>query len=137
MFYRIDYHSFLWFAPVLVIVVVLFRTLWVYRGSRDWPTADGTITGLDVQRKRDSGIDGGHYICAAFTYEFDDLEDDRKTGTWYKNFSTESAARDFAARELPLGKQVLVRFNPKDPAINDLELDSSTYTDDRPTSLGL
>ena len=112
-------------------------TLWVYRGSRDWPTADGTITGLDVQRKRDAGIDGGHYICAVFTYEFDDLEGNRKTGTWYKNFSTEPAARDFGGRELPIGKEVLVRFNPKDPAINDLELDSSTYTDDRPTSLGL
>ena len=137
MSYRIDYHTFLWFALVLVIIAVLFRTLWVYRGSRDWPAADGTITGLDVQRKQGSGIDGGHYIRAVFTYEFDDLEDNRKTGSWYKNFSTEPAARDFAARELPLGKKVLVRFNPNDPAINDLELDSSTYTDDRPTSLGL
>ena len=55
----------------------------------------------------------------------------------YKNFSTEAAARDFAVREMSIGKQVVVRFNPKDPAICDLELDSFAYTDDRPTSLGL
>jgi hypothetical protein len=133
----IDYHVFLWLSPMLVISIVLGRTLWVYLGSRNWPTADGAITRLDVQRKQDAGRDGGHYTCATFTYEFQDLEGRRQCGTWYKNFSTEAAARDFAVRELPLGKQVLVRFNPKDPGINDLELDSSTYTNDRPTSLNL
>ena len=121
----------------MIIAVALGRTLWVYRGSRDWPTSDGTITSLDVQRKREADIDGGHYICAIFTYEFCDLEGNRRTGTWYKNFSSEPAARDFAAQELPLGKQVLVRFSPKDPATSGLELDPSTYTNDRPTSLRL
>jgi hypothetical protein len=135
MSYPIDYHMFFWLAPVLVIAIVLGRTLWVYLGSRSWPTVDGTITCLDVQRKRGGDIDGGHYICAIFTYEFRDLGGHRTTGTWYKNFSTEPNARDFAARELPVGKQVVVRFNPKNPSINDLELDSSTYTDDRLTSL--
>ena len=137
MFHGINYHAFLWLAAVLVVAFVPGRTLWVYRGSGNWPTADGAIASLDVQRKQDAGIDGGHYICATFTYEFHDLEGNRKTGNWYKNFPTEADARDFAARELPTGKQVLIRFNPKDPGISDLELDSSTYTDDRPTSLGL
>ena len=131
----LNYHLFLWLVPVLVILIVLGRTLWVYRGSGDWPTADGTITNLDVERKRDGS--GGPYIRATFTYEFSDLEGHRITGTWYKNFSAEADARNFAARELPLSKQVLVRFNPRDPSLNDLELDSSTYTNDRPTSLGL
>jgi hypothetical protein len=134
MSYPVDYHMLFWLIPVSVIAIVLGRTLWVYWGSRGWPIADGTVTCLDVQRKRDAD---GHYICAIFTYEFEDLGGHRKTGTWYKNFSSEPEARDFAARELPLGKQVVVRFNPKDPGINDLELDSSTYTDDRPTSLDL
>jgi hypothetical protein len=133
----IDYHIFLWLIPVVMIAIVFGRTLWVYRGSNNWPTADGTITHLDVQRKQDAGIDGGHYTCATFTYEFQDLQGQRQSGTWYKNFSTDSDARDFAARELPLGKQVLVRFNSKDPGINDLELDSSICTNDRPTSLSL
>ena len=131
----ISYHALFWLIPAFVVVVALGRTFWVYRGSHSWPVVDGAITSLDVQRKRDAG--GGPYIRATFTYEFNDLEGHRKTGTWNKNFSTEPAARDFAARELPIGKQVLVRFHPKDPALNDLELDSSTYTDDRPTSLGL
>jgi hypothetical protein len=49
---------FLWLAA-LVIALVLGRTLWVYRGSGNWPTADGAITSLDVQRKQGSAIDGG------------------------------------------------------------------------------
>ena len=130
----VDYRILLWLIPVMVIVVVLGRTIWAFRGSRNWPTADGTITRLDVQRRQDAD---GHYSCATFTYEFQDSEGRRNSSTWNKNFSTEQDARDFAAREMPLGKQVLVRFNPEDPSVNDLELDSFAYTDDRPTSLGL
>jgi hypothetical protein len=130
----VDYHWLLWLIPVLVIGVVLGRTLWAFRGSRNWPTADGTITRVDVQRKQDAD---GHYMCATFTYEFQDVEGRRNSSTWSKNFSTEDDARDFARRELPLGKQVVVRFNPKDPAVNELELDSFAYTNDRPTSLNL
>jgi hypothetical protein len=40
----IDYHMFIWLTLVPVIAIVLGRTLWVYHGSRNWPTADGTIT---------------------------------------------------------------------------------------------
>ena len=129
-----DYHIIIWGGLPLVAVIVLGRTMWVYRGSSNWPMVDGTITDLDIQRKRDAD---GHYICATFTYKFQDREGRPKSGTWYKNFSTDEAARDFAARELPIGKQVIVRFNPRDSATNDLELDSSVYTGDRPTSLGI
>jgi len=39
-------------------------------------------------------------------------------------------------RELPIGKRVVVRYSPKNPAgLNGLELDSWTYTGDRPTGL--
>jgi hypothetical protein len=46
-------------------------------------------------------------------------------------------AREFSERELPVGKRVVVRFDPKNPGFNDLELDSWTYTGDRPTSLSI
>ena len=36
-----------------------------------------------------------------------------------------------------VGKKVVVRFSPKNPNLNDLELDSWTYTGDRPTSLSI
>jgi len=58
-------------------------------------------------------------------------------GSWYKNFSTEAEARAFADRELPIDKKVVVRFNQKNPELNNLELDSWTYTGDRPTSLSV
>ena len=123
-----------WGTLGVVAVIALGRTMWVYRGSASWPIAEGTITGLDVQRRRDGE---GQYCCATFTYEFQDCEGRQKSGTWHKNFSNDEGARDFARRELPIGKQVMVRFDPKNSAINDLELDAFTYTDDRPTSLGL
>ena len=51
--------------------------------------------------------------------------------------SREPGTRTSQPMKPQLGKQVIVRFNPKNPAINDLELDAFTYTDDPPTSLGL
>ena len=130
----VDYRALLWLIPAVGIAVVLGRTLWAFRGSSNWPTADGTIVHLDLQRRQDSG---GHHTCAIFTYEFQDLEGCRNSSTWGKNFSTDEDARDFAAREMPIGKQVVVRFNPKDSNVNNLELDSFAYTNDRPMSLGL
>lgn len=127
----------LWLVPVLVLAVALGRTLWVYRGSKDWPVADGTIDRIDIERIQGAVSDGGHYFRAVFTYSFEDSTGKRNSGTWSKNFSTEEDSRDFAARELPIGKQVSVRFNPKDPGVNNLELDSFAYTNDRPTSLNL
>jgi hypothetical protein len=132
-----DYQTLFWLAMALATVAVIARGLWLYRASLTWPTADGVIIRLDIERKRDAGRAGGHYFCATFTYDFHDPNGHRLSGTWYKNFSTEPEARDFAARELPVGKPVVVRFNPKNAAFNDLELDSWSYTNDRPTSLNI
>jgi hypothetical protein len=130
-----DYHMLFWLALASATAAGIARGFWLYRASLTWPTADGAITRLDIERKRDAS--GGRYFCATFTYDFLDPNGQRLCGTWYKNFSTEPEARDFATRELPLGKPVVVRFNPKNPAFNDLELDSWTYTNDRPTSLNI
>ena len=132
-----DYQTLFWLALALAAVAVIARALWLYRAALTWPTADGSITRLDVERKRGASGTGGHYFCATFTYEFLDPNGRRLSGSWYKNFSSELEARDFAARELPAGKLVVVRFNPRNPALNNLELDSWTYTNDRPTSLNI
>jgi|SRR5579864_5033735 len=132
-----DYQMLLWLALALAAVAVIARGFWLYRASLTWPTAEGAITGLKVERKRGASTSAGHYFCATFTYEFLDTDGHRLSGTWYKNFSTEAEARDFAARELPVGKAVVVRFDPRNPAFNDLELDSWTYSNDRPTSLDI
>lgn len=129
------YQMLYWLVPTLAIVAVIARGFWLYRASLTWPTADGVITRVDIERKRDP--DGGHYFRATFTYEFQGPDGLRLSGTWYKNFSSEPEAYDFSARELAIGKPVVVRFNPKNPANNDLELDSWTYTNDRPTSLNI
>jgi len=128
---------FFWLALALASVAVIARGFWLYRASLTWHTADGKITRLDVERKQDPGTNGGHYLCATFTYEFHDNGGHLLSGTWYKNFSTEPEARDFATRELPVGKPVVVHFNPRNPEFSDLELDSWTYTNDRPASLNI
>jgi len=130
-----DYRMLLWLAPVLATVAVIARGVWLYRASLTWPTADCVITRVDLERERGTG--GGYYVRATFSFDFQDPHGLRVSGTWSKNFSTEPEARDFAARELAVGKPVVVRFNPKNPASNDLELDSWTYTNDRPTSLNI
>jgi Protein of unknown function (DUF3592) len=132
-----DYQMLFWLALALAAVAVVTWGFWLHRTSLTWPTAEGAITGLNVERKRGTSVPSGHYFSATFTYEFLDTDGHRLSGTWYKNFSTEAEARDFAARELPIGKAVVVRFNPGNPAFNDLELDSWTYTNDRPTSLNI
>jgi hypothetical protein len=68
-------------------------------------------------------IPKGTIFCPTFSYDFRDDKGCRVWGSCYKNFSSEENAREFAARELPVGKNV-VRFNPKNPAFNSLELDS-------------
>ena len=126
-----------WLIFVLAIVCVIARGFWLYRASITWPAADGYITSVDIERRNDAGFAGGHYYRATFAYDFSDPDGHHLSGTWHKNFSTEFEARDFSVRELPVGKAVVVRFNPKDPASHDLELDSWVYTNDRPTSLGI
>ena len=129
-----DHQTLLWAALAIAAVAVIVRALWLYRASLTWPTAEGSITRLDIERKR---VSGARYFCATFSYEFLDPNGRRLCGTWYKNFSSEAEARNFGARELPVGKPVVVRFNPRNPGSNDLELDSWTYTNDRPTSLNI
>ncbi|HZQ97148.1 MAG TPA: DUF3592 domain-containing protein [Candidatus Sulfotelmatobacter sp.] len=130
----VHYQTLFWPAVAVAVAAVIARGFWLYRASLTWPTADGSITRVDIERRRDTS---GPYVRATFTYEFLDPNGLRLSGTWYKNFSSEQEARDFAARELPVGKPVVVRFSPRNPALNDLELDSWTYTNDRPTSLNI
>jgi hypothetical protein len=122
---------------VALIAAVIARGFWLYHASLTWPTADGVITRIDIERKYSGGLTSGHYFSATFTYDFCDARGHRVCGSWYKNFSTESEAREFAERELPMDKNVVVRFNPKNPDLNNLELDSWTYMGDRPPSLNI
>jgi Protein of unknown function (DUF3592) len=121
-----------WVVIGVAAAAVIARCVWLYRASLTWPTANGVVTQLEVERRQDSN---GHHFCATFSYDFYDTNGSRVSGTWFKNFSSENDAREFAGRELPVGKQVVVRYSPKNPALNNLELDSWTYTDDRPISL--
>lgn len=118
----------------LAVLGGVARGVWLYRASLVWPTADGSITRLDVLR---SSVGHGHYFRATFSYDFRVRGAGLFHGTWSKDFRSQQQAQDFADRELPIGKRVVVRFNPKNPISNALELDSWTYSGDRPLDLGL
>jgi Protein of unknown function (DUF3592) len=120
-----------------LVAAVIVRGFWLYRAVLTWPTADGVITRIAIERKSSGGSSSGQYFSATFTYDFYDSPGHRVCGSWYKDFSTESEAGEFAERELPVDKKVVVRFNPRTPVQNNLELDSWTYTGDRPTSLNI
>ena len=57
-----DYRMLFWLVPALATGAVIARGFWLYRASLTWPTADGVITRVDIERKR--GTDGGHYFRA-------------------------------------------------------------------------
>jgi hypothetical protein len=99
----------------LAAISVITRGFWLYRASLTWPTADSVITRIDIERCRDTSLHSGHYFCATFSYDFHGPAANRLHGSWYKNFSSEEEARQFSERELPVGKRVVVRFNPQKP----------------------
>ena len=55
MLRALDYQFLFWLAVALGTVAVIVRGFWLYRASLTWPTADGVITRLEVERKRDGG----------------------------------------------------------------------------------
>lgn len=118
-----------------VALAAISRAWWLYRSSLDWPTADGSITRLDLERRSSPGE--GHHFQATFSYDFRARDGGLFHGTWSKDFSSQQDAREFAERELPIGRRVIVRFHPKNPSTNDLELDSWTYAGDRPLDLNV
>ena len=58
------------------------RGFWLYRASLTWPTADGVITRIDIERRQDAGIHSGHYFRATFSYDFHDPAANRLHGSW-------------------------------------------------------
>jgi len=59
------YQMLFWLALVVAAVAVIARAFWLYRASLTWPTADGSITRLDIERRM--AAEGGHYFRATFT----------------------------------------------------------------------
>jgi len=54
---------------LVLIAAVIARGFWLYRASLTWPTADGVITRIDIERKSSGGSPSGHYFSATFAYD--------------------------------------------------------------------
>jgi hypothetical protein len=80
----------------LAAISAIARGFWLYRASLTWPTADGVITRIDIERRWDASIHGGHYFCATFSYDFRNPAANRLYGSWYKNFSSDEEARQLS-----------------------------------------
>jgi hypothetical protein len=59
-----------WPAQGIAVLSAIACGFWLYRASLAWPAADGLITRMDVERRQDTGIGGGHYFCATFSHDF-------------------------------------------------------------------
>src|SRR5882724_3964080 len=94
MFHAHAFQMTVWLALGIAVLSAIARGFWLYRASLTWPTADGLITRIDIKRRQDTGIGGGHYFCATFSYDFRDAQGYRVWGSWYKNFSSEESARE-------------------------------------------
>src|SRR5258705_3581764 len=115
-FQMIHFHiTWLWIALALAVILVIVRGVWLYRASLTWPTADGVITLLQIERQRDAGTPSGHHFSATFTYDFRDRAGNSVSGNWRKDFSNEANDRESAARELPLGEEDVVRYRRNNP----------------------
>jgi len=102
-FQMIHFHiTWLWIALALAVILVIVRGVWLYRASLTWPTADGVITLLQIERQRDAGTPSGHYFSATFTYDFRDRAGKRVSGNWRKDFSSEAGGpRDGTSSRAP------------------------------------
>ena len=105
-----------------------------YRGSSAWPVQDGAIEGFEIKRWNGSAhrayyaVVRYHFLAAGGQF----------SGSWNSpSFGTELELQQYLSREWPRDKRVFVKYKPETPANNFLELDSWTYTDDRPVSLNL
>jgi len=76
--------SLLWLALGLAVVTATGRGFWLYRASLTWPTADGVITRIDVDRQRDTN--GGHYFRATFSCEFRGPQGPSRAGNLEQEF---------------------------------------------------
>lgn len=127
----------IWIGAFIYAAIVVGQRIWARRGSGEWPIADGLITQVTIVGQ------GMHpspqeECSASIEYQFTDTAGETRKGIWIsQSFPNEALARDFCAREMPVGKKVAVKYSSKDSKINNLELDSWTYGDDRPLSLDI
>src|SRR6266446_4046427 len=59
MFRTHPFQMTVWLALVMAVLSAMARGFWLYRASLTWPTADGLITRIDIERRQDTGIGGG------------------------------------------------------------------------------
>ena len=98
--------SLLWLALGLAVVTAIGRGFWLYRASLTWPTADGIITRLDVDRQRDAGADGGHYFGATFSYDFRDPQGHRMWEPGTRIFPVKLPLANLPNENCHLGKKL-------------------------------
>jgi hypothetical protein len=67
-----------------LVAAVIVRGFWLYWAVLTWPTADGVITRIAIERKSSGGSPSGHYFSATFTYDFYDSPGHRVWGVGIK-----------------------------------------------------
>jgi hypothetical protein len=85
-----------------------------------WPTVEGKITAVDIERISQSGK--GESWRLAVTYQFSLADDGPYTGESFWNPYYSSRARVRTARgKILIHRSVRVRYRPDDPSVNKLD----------------
>jgi len=91
------------------------------RASASWPTADGIITSSEVTHSTDS--DGGDSYSpeVTYTYTVDNVNMENDTIKFGENSYSSSRKADGIASNYPVGKNVIVYYDPEKPDQSVLE----------------
>jgi hypothetical protein len=94
---------------IVIYCIVMFVR---YRGSGSWTLVSGKVESYG----KPTYDDGSMSVCYTIVKYRYSVEDCDYSGAWITPFLRNlTALNDFLATELPVGKAVDVRFNPKKP----------------------
>jgi hypothetical protein len=127
-------------ASLIVVTVGLVTGVYIivqfirFRGSEAWPIAVATVEAVEVQRVQDHN---GHHFLPLVSFSFT-IENEYYSGEWVgPAFSSEQKTREFMQQNTPMGAKLSVRYKPKQPAVNVLDVDPALWDEEKPITLDI
>jgi Protein of unknown function (DUF3592) len=121
-------------AGGVLLAAYVLTQLVRYRGSGHWPITPAVIETTSVRRHQTDGLYFSPYVSFSF-----EVSGEHYSGEWWTgpNYSTEDEARRFLEQNMPVGSRLNVRYKPRNPSLNMLEVDPTLWDKGKPITLGL
>jgi hypothetical protein len=106
---------------VCIFFILFFNTRRNSLAANYWPTAPGTISVSEIAEYSGSG-GGGTYNCRIrFTYDVNGTTFSGHNRQFFERARNNKQAIEEILKEYPMGKDVAVYYNPKNPSLSCLE----------------